>query len=373
MSAFDWGSYHGLVESVFGKFQELYEIDLVLDGCRAIDAFNKPQDNPLDYEAGPGRDYNEQHTIRLGRTYPFDLQVYVYKEPGKIDFRFILSEPDRHDYGFVESAGGEAASWCADIRGHYHDIVSPLLKVDSGSYIDQQRVLLRTAEGLESIRDDFAFLSGSDWDGESADRFFRFFYWPFADLRERHVWGIEQLLLLIAHVKTINDVGQLALMNLLTAADQLLDDQLASRRNLTQDEISRTAAAVGAGVSTVLAGATAKSPKAGGPFTIIAGALSLLTAIPGEADVEVPIFGTRADDIDDVLGDALRELVTNIDDKYTYVAQMASGVSSAVDGLKERIRGTDDDNSVNDWRPIQPGLRVGDDGGFHHQSSGRTS
>lgn len=350
----------GDLERLCGLLAELLEIDLVLDGLEA---------RGLTAPLGP------KAAMTLGVTEPFTV---LYRASGPAPTPFS-GEPmrlgkDTVDLGFIADARSQATVFRAAVQASLEPMVEPLVRVRSEELRAAAGVLVTLYLDLHGVmQDDFAGLrnEGADWEGAAADAFFDGVYEPLAQIRANHLWAIDYLISLTAHLKAVNDLGQHSLTNLVAGALEVALAQLHQRHERSRASSSAEALAflsAATGVASVIA-----FPLGVG-VGVALGSISYMlgyaaSGVPREAGVAV-IEASSARELHDSLLTHVRGVVTTVTDGFEQTGARAAEMQRSIDVMDRGGAGVDGGPSrVGVWLPRLPDLVAGHE--FHHHSSGR--
>jgi hypothetical protein len=363
------------LDELYDLLAELLEIDLVLDGLEAHGCLTP----------SPGF-VQGARSMTVGRTEPFE--VHYYDTTGQP----LGSAPDAYptqrlglpaphpglgpiDMGFLSEAGVEAQAFREAARSTLDQLVDPLLTVRSSELRSVAGLLVELYLTLDvSFQDDFAGLrnEGADWEGDAADAFFDGFYEPLVQIRANHLWAIDYLTSLTAHLKAVNDLGQQSLTNLVGCAIEVTRDQLHQRHQSNR----------GPSAASTLALLTAVTGVVGAVIFPVAGAaaatLGTISYVLGYAASQVPadvgeaatITAGSAREVHTRLLQHVHAVVGTVhhgyDESHDHARSMRETIASLEVGAGT---GAASPSRVGLWLPRQPDLAPGP--GFFHETSGR--
>ncbi|CAN5389539.1 hypothetical protein BH09ACT12_BH09ACT12_31480 [soil metagenome] len=341
------------LDELYRLLAELLESDLVLDGLE---------------ERGLSRPLMTRQTIILGVTEPFEVD---YGEPSTSAFDNPTQQPGGMAlgvFGLVLEAKRQAAAFRTAAQSSIETLLEPLVRVAPGEFRGVAEVLVMLYLDLRgAMLDDFAGLrnEGGDWEGEAADAFFDNFYEPLAKIRANHLWAIDYLTCLTAHLKGVSDLGQQSLANLATCALEVARAQLHERhernRGPSASETLAYLTAIAGVVSVVIFPVAPAAGVALGSISYMLGYAASEARGPEAKPTTTQASSAR--ELHATLFEQVYRLTGAVDASY---GETADGVRTMRDTVAEMDAGS---LRVSLWLPGIPDLRAGSE--FFHETSGR--
>lgn len=299
--------------------------------------------------------------VELGQTVPF---TKMYRVPEKFPRFFWQRSKATEINSHLEVIAEEATAWAATAIESITSWIEPFTAPLASTYEYRTIMPLETIHDMleDKVSTDFGRLSHSlgNWEGEAADNFATYFYYPFEDTLRSQRQLIAALAGGMLTAKAIVESTQHSLMNVVHHLREELLEQLelrARHAERSRQESLRDALIIGGGTATIL-GAVAS----GGLWTVamgtVAGGTTIAsTTIPDGASDPYQLRGGTAEELLDALSDAVNQIGLNDDHQHLQLADAVWDVLERV----EHLRGGSD---AGDGRliPIRPDIVGGVDG-----------
>ncbi|MEO9323155.1 hypothetical protein ABFT23_06660 [Nocardioides sp. C4-1] len=312
------GAFDAALDQARDALAELGEIDGQLDWLRAQPDVHL---GGLSFDLVPGErslslGSGTSVHVRLGRTYPFDVNVMI---PDGLDPLSFVGEQLGLVESFTDRARGPFAEIAAQARrdaegwrAGWADTVRQHTTYSDADFLPALHELERVHDRLrrEIAQDDVAQLgrSARAWQGAAADAFNLNFYRSFDQVRSNQCW-----LLNVAHrvqhdVMVLNAKLQGAFMSAVTATNGVLDAQLRLRHDHERATTTKEALGITSAAAGTLAGMSAEFPPVSAFFIAMSGATGMASSLMDEDAValDVEIEGSDAATVAASFGEALR-------------------------------------------------------------------
>lgn len=343
-------AFEAAVDRACDALAELGEIDGQLDWLRSQPDVHV---GGLSFDLVPGDRSLSLGTgtsvrVRLGRTYPFDVNVMI---PNGLDpFSFVGEQlglvdgfTDRTRAPFADIAArsrqtteGWRAGWAETVA--HHTVYADSDFLPALHELERIHGTLRR----EIAQDDVAQLGAraAKWEGAAAGAFVTSFYRHYDQVRSNQCWLLNVAQRVQHDVMTLNAKLQGAFMSAVTATNDVLDAQLRLRHDQQRATTTKEALGITSAASGTMAGLSTEFPPAATFFVAMSGATGIAsTLLPSdELATDVTIAGSDAPSVAASLTEALTASVAGFraqDDVLAARAQEANRIAGtmAADGL----------------------------------------
>lgn len=293
--------------------------------------------------------------VRLGTQYPFMSQAIM--APTTVSPESEL----RH----FEVLAEQARQWATNEMAFLNHLIREIMHYPIHGYALMDGNLQSVWNTLETrVEDDFGYLDGqlSDWEGTAADEFKSLFYKKQAPARLNQQYLITALQGALEVSRRIVEYSQQSVINAVTAAREVLLEELYLRSVDGGGALPKSALIVVAGAATVLASVVGMT-SLWGAVTLESVAFAAGTAaseLPANLSDEREIGGGSAEEIYVSLLDAIREVNRFFIKELDYLHDDLRGLRETIEELRA-------DHLILPKRPLLVDGVSGEE--FYHDSS----